>query len=57
MWPPPAINAEDVKRLVLVAGGVGIKYEDTLIASTLSDLRQSSYFDLLPHLQSAYPQS
>ncbi|MCJ1403319.1 hypothetical protein MMC11_006542 [Xylographa trunciseda] len=24
VWPPPAMNAEDVKRLILVAGGVGI---------------------------------
>ncbi|MCJ1438356.1 hypothetical protein MMC27_007744 [Xylographa pallens] len=24
VWPPPAIHAEEVKRLVLVAGGVGI---------------------------------
>lgn len=25
-WPPPAIDPEDVDRLVFVAGGVGIKY-------------------------------
>ena len=27
-WPPPSVHAEEVKRLVLVAGGVGIKYVD-----------------------------
>ena len=26
VWPPPGMHAEELKRLVLVAGGVGIKY-------------------------------
>lgn len=24
-WPPPALNASEIDRLVLIAGGVGIK--------------------------------
>lgn len=27
VWPPPGINVDEVKRVVLIAAGVGIKYE------------------------------
>ena len=26
VWPPPGIDINQIKRVVLVAGGVGIKY-------------------------------
>jgi hypothetical protein len=25
VWPPPGIDTNDIKRIVLIAGGVGIK--------------------------------
>lgn len=26
-WPPPHLDAQKIDRLVLIAGGVGIKYK------------------------------
>jgi hypothetical protein len=31
VWPPPEVSVEDVKKVILVAGGVGIKYFATPI--------------------------
>ena len=35
VWPPPGINEQSIKRVVFVAGGVGIKYIMLFDRSTL----------------------
>ena len=36
VWPPPGIDAKGIKRVVFVAGGVGIKYYQYI---SLNDLK------------------
>lgn len=33
-WPPPHLNPQQIERLVLVAGGVGIKYVSAHLLTT-----------------------
>ena len=46
-WPPKGLQAERIQRLVLIAGGVGIKYVACKPEVDIADMIQST--DLNPH--------
>jgi hypothetical protein len=68
VWPPPHLSVDQIRRLVLIAGGVGIKYVehpqsgDTRLFSLVTNWRRSPFMSILsefhldppPFLQSVH---